>query len=317
MSKKEVKFMAEDKSAKNVKKKMDKLHAEAAPNQTVVAGVGDGRYEALGDDEDAAPRTPGRMDEQFPTDDLTQEDPRDKIMAAKLALADKQGVTPFGQLIASDSDFDWLDRKRAKEDEADLQAWFAQNYDFMAPEQKAVARRLWPDFYAQRQRMLERNVRLQQRIAELKLHGPQNKNDLMLQYAIESGYIPADPLENILHPERTKEAREREARQATFARGLLNPKARTTRGGTTYPRVVNAAQLSGFNPERVPGDPAYSGTRDSINQKYGFSVSDWPLSDLYPREETSEGNLFGPQAMARMQRDRPLGRAAPVAGGGQ
>lgn len=117
--KKEVKFMATDKS---VKAKMDALHRGAAPNQDIVAG----RETPIADDENAVPREPGKMDTQFPTDELTEEDPRDKIMAAKIALANEQGVTPFGQLIASDSDFAWLDRKREKEDEAQLQAWFAQ-----------------------------------------------------------------------------------------------------------------------------------------------------------------------------------------------
>ena len=302
MSKKEVKFMASDKSASNVKKKMDQIHTEAAPDQTVVAGLEDGRGNAL-DPTDGTnkPRQQGVMDVQFPTDELTDHDPRDRIMAEKLALADKSGVTPFGRLVASDSDFDWLDRKRQKEDEANFQTWFAQNYDYMAPEQKAVARRLWPNFYEQRQKMLERNVKLQQKIAELKLHGPQSKEDLMLQYAIESGYIPADPLENILHPEKTLEVQKREFRQATYVRGLLNPKARTTRGGTSHSRSHNAAVLTDFASSNVPGMPAYSGTRGNGGTKFGFSVNDWPLQDINARTDTSEGNVFGPGIMKNVK----------------
>lgn len=295
--------MASDKGASNVKKKMDQIHTEAAPDQTVVAGVEDGRGNAL-DPSDGSnkPRQQGAMDVQFPTDELTDHDPRDRLMAEKLALADKSGVTPFGRLIASDSDFDWLDRKRQKEDEANFQTWFAQNYDYMAPEQKAVARRLWPNFYEQRQKMLERNVKLQQKIAELKLHGPQSKEDLMLQYAIESGYIPADPLENILHPEKTLEAQSREKRQSTYVRGLLNPKARTTRGGTTWSRAHNAQTLTDFAATEIPGMPAYSGTRGNGGAKFGFSVNDWPVSDINARTADSEGNVFGPGIMKNVKK---------------
>lgn len=292
--------MASDKGAANVKKKMDQIHKETEPAQTVVAGVGDGRTVPLGQDASAVPRQQGVMDEQFPTADLQTPDPRDALMSQKIQLADERGITPFGRLVASDSDFDWLDRKRQQEDEANFQAWFAQNYDYMAPEQKAVARRLWPNFYEQRQRLLEKNVKLQQKIAELKLHGPQSKEDLLLQYAVESGYIPADPLENILHPERSREAAEKAARQETFVRGLLNPKARTTRGGGARSRAVNAARLTSFAAAKVPGMPAFSGTkRDGVNQ--GFSVSDWPLTDseAAANNPDREGNPFGPGLIGR------------------
>lgn len=167
----------------------------------------------------------------------------------------------------------------------------------MAPEQKAVARKLWPDFYAQRQKMLDRNVALQHRIANLKLHGPQNKSDLMLQYAIESGYIPADPLENILHPEKVQEAKDNAARQKTYVRGLLNPKARVSRGGGARDRKYNTTTLTEIQAANIPGVPAATGTTLPTGQQWGFSASNWPAYG------GDEGKLFGPGMMENFDPD--------------
>ena len=113
--------MATDRSAAATKAKMDELHKEAVPHQTQAAGA-----DQRTDKDLKTPRQQGVMDEQFPTGDLDATTEEDVRMATKLNLADEQGRTPFGQLIASDSDFDWLDRKRQAEDEANFQAWFAQ-----------------------------------------------------------------------------------------------------------------------------------------------------------------------------------------------
>lgn len=195
------------------------------------------------------------VDEQFPTNDLTDRDPRDEIMAAKLALQTQNvpGVTPFGQLQAKDSDFEWLQRKREMEAYANFQQWFAVNFDKMSPPQKEMAKKLFPRFYQERLKQLDRTVELQRRLAKLKLLGPEDANDLMLQYAAEAGYIDSEPLNAILHPEEVSAQRSALLRRTNYARGLLNPRRLARGDWGTFERKVNAEEI--FGADRVPGGP--------------------------------------------------------------
>lgn len=139
----------------------------------------------------------------------------------------------------------------------DRPKWFASNFDKMSPEQKQMARELWPEFYEQRLALLRKQVNLQQRIAELKVSGIKSKDDLMLQYAIEAGFVDADPLENILHPERTKAAQDLAARQGKYVRGLFNPRRLPRGDWGPNSRAHNAQTLLGKKSEAFGSVPAY------------------------------------------------------------
>ena len=73
--------------------------------------------------ETVEPRRMGMQDEQFPTAGLSAAEEQDKIMEAKLQLQQpgKPGYTAFGKLEAKDSDFEWLQRKRAAAEAANFQ----------------------------------------------------------------------------------------------------------------------------------------------------------------------------------------------------
>ena len=173
--------------------------------------------------ENVAPRTKGVMDEQFPTAALTEYDPRDKEMAAKLALQEESpGYTPFGKLIAKDSDFEWLQRKQAAAEVADFERWFAKEFDLMDPAQKARAKELYPEFYAARKKLLKIQTKNLQRLARIKLEGISSFKDLQTVYLAESGRLNLGPLQNLLHPE-SKTAMNAKIQQKTFVRGLANP----------------------------------------------------------------------------------------------
>lgn len=272
---KTVTFQAKDKAAKETTKKLRQIQDDAEPAQVSVL---DG--EALDRPEKGIPiRDPQTVDVQFPTT-FQSHDPRDKAMAAKLAMANEKGVTPFGQLIASEADFDWVERKRLEEEEANFQAWFAANYDKQAPHVKKMAHQLFPDFYKQRMKMLEKNVRMQQRVAELKLNGVQSKEDLYLQYAIESGIIPSDPLEHILHPEKIEMNKEAETRQGQFVRGLLNPRAYDRRAANASGvRYSARALLSETRKEDVN---AWKLGLTKGGTEYGFSANEYPKYEENP-----------------------------------
>jgi hypothetical protein len=117
--------------AKAVDTKMRNIQDRADPNQMRLDPTEGRQGRAL----DSVPlRDPQAVDEQFPTSAFVDRDnKKDVIMNAKLASQDdsKPGVTPFGQLIAKDSDFQWLQQKREQEEYANFQHWFALNFDKM------------------------------------------------------------------------------------------------------------------------------------------------------------------------------------------
>jgi len=125
MSKKTVQFKDKSGDVKfdaNVKKSVEKVIDDATPDQVLVA-----RHDTGAEQTQLAgkPFQP-EMDEQFPVD-LNAYDKRDNLMRLKLEnqTAEKPGLTPFGELRATDEDFKWLEKKRAQAELANLQAWFA------------------------------------------------------------------------------------------------------------------------------------------------------------------------------------------------
>lgn len=212
-----------------------------------------------------APLRSNNVDEQFPTAGLQDSDPRDEIMTAKLSVQDKDhpGITPFGQMIAKDSDFEWLRKKREAEAYANFQTWFAQNFDKMSPPQKEMAKKLFPRFYQERLQQLDRTIELQRKLAKLKLMGPENANDLMLQYAAESGLIEADPVHAVMHPEEAEKQKKDEERKARYSRGLLNPRRLARGDWGTGKRQANAEAI--FGEGRIPG---------GANAAYNLGVGD-------------------------------------------
>lgn len=275
---KTVTFQAKDKAAKETTRRIREIQDDAEPAQVNVL---DG--ETLDRPPEGIPlRDPKAVDVQFPTT-FQSHDPRDPLMAAKMAMANERGATPFGQLIAEEADFDWIERKRMAEEEANFQAWFAANYDRQAPHIKKMAHQLFPDFYNQRMKMLDKNIQMQRRVAQLKLNGIQSKEDLYLQYAIESGIIPAEPLEYILHPERVDMNTELELRQAQFVRGLLNPRVYNRRAANGYGPQASARTLLGEMQKKDIN--AWKLGFKKGEKEYGFSAGDHPAiedtMDLY------------------------------------
>lgn len=279
-------------------KKVDKAiraHEDSADPNTVIMNPGRdklGRFLPGTSNMTNPLRKVDGVDEQFPTDALGAEDPRDEIMSAKLSSQDPvyPGETPFGQLIAKDSDFEWARRKREAEAYANFQQWFALNFDKMSPPQKEIAKKLFPRFYQERLRQLDRTVELQRKLAKLKLLGPEDSNDLMLQYAAEAGFIESDPLHAILHPEEAQKQKDAASRRERYSRGLLNPRRLARGDWGTGKRKENAEGI--FGDGRIPGgsNAAYKlGVGDA-----GFSAFG-TVSDDYTQDNAEHKGLFSQQ----------------------
>lgn len=247
MSASKVKFAPIDEAGRN------DIPTDRAPNAISMGAAQNGADRDPRDLNVTPLRASGVVDEQFPTDQLTKTSPKDELMTTKLSLQGgpiigaapnaagqapqyASGVTPFGKLVADDQDFKWLQSKRDQEAEANFQQWFATNFDFMSPEQKAAARELFPSFYEQRLKLLDKDLETLRELARIKITGITNRRDLLLTYAAEGGFLDVDRITNVLNPELAQQAQQRAVRQLRFARGLLNPR-RLARGA--QPPIVN------------------------------------------------------------------------------
>lgn len=194
-----------------------------APDQVnMAAAVGRAPAEL----KNAETRQPNVMDEQFPTDALTSYNAKDREMNAKLQLGEgsETGYTPFGKLIAKDSDFKWAQEKQAAAELADFQAWFAKEFDLMSPAQKKRAKELYPQFYAERKQLLRKQADNLFDLARIKLEGIDSYKDLVKTYMAETGRLDLGPLEHLLNPEGVnKDPNAKANNQARFVRGLANP----------------------------------------------------------------------------------------------
>lgn len=105
------------------KKKKSPAKINPAPNQVSMAAGQGGVDRPEGQLQEVPLRSGTQVDEQFPTAELAKPDPRDAIQTAKLELQAEAapGVTKFGKLVATDSDFEWLRSKREQEAEANFQ----------------------------------------------------------------------------------------------------------------------------------------------------------------------------------------------------
>jgi hypothetical protein len=275
-------------------------------------------------------RDPAAVDVQFPTDAHQESDPRDMMLAAKLDLARANeaaqkaaqpnkpvtpGVTPFGVMQASNSDFQRLIDVREKELELQFEQWFATNFDKMDVTHKATARQLFNKFYEDRLKNLDKNLETTRKIARLKITGPQTKEDLYLLYAQEAGLIDTKYLDNLLHPEKTAYQQNLAYRQSMFRRGLFNPR-RFIRGdaGGQYreenaKRATNrnaAPAASGFG---VNGNPFSAVGTVSANEEImntNFSKTLGMLEDdIFVADDTQSAAVAAPPIQGQSDNGSP------------
>lgn len=102
---------------------------------------------------------------------------------------------------------------------------------------------------------------------------------MLLQYALESGYLDANPLENILHPERAALV----SRQDRYVRGILNPRRLLKGDWGERKRKTNASELLSM----APGTAHQLGTGN-----FGFSINPG-LTDVTERSAGITSNRAG------------------------
>jgi hypothetical protein len=199
-------------------------------------------------------------------------DPRDERYALRGQLLGPSGnpVLPgVGMAMATDSDFEYFHKKALDAQEADFKAWFLAQMDLSTPEKQAYWQSQFPEVFQEKQRLLESQVDIQLRLAKIRMLGPKNKEDYMLLWAIQRGFIklPAGPLYD-------------PSKQAVkeFHEGLFNIKKLFARSGKGEYGLWDGTKRNGgpadatLNANVNFSDPL-SNTAQSVTQRYDGIVN--------------------------------------------
>ena len=135
----------------------------------------------------------GAVASQFPKK-FDARDRMDDEMNMKMQLMDDKGMTPFGQVYYDDKVGKWLERKSAVAESANFDAWFGKNFHKNDLASRQWAQQVNPNFYSEREKEMADRAQMVLKIKGIQMRGPQSKEDLYIQYMIDSGRVklPAD-----------------------------------------------------------------------------------------------------------------------------
>jgi hypothetical protein len=136
----------------------------------------------------------------FPRKGFEARDPRDELIAEKIQFTNAQGMTPFGQVTATDEDFKWLQKKRETEAYANLDKWIGKNFHKADLPTRKWLQETFPDYYESRERIMVERAKLALRIKLLKLRGAKNEEDLLMQWGLQTGRIKLDEDWDVIGP---------------------------------------------------------------------------------------------------------------------
>jgi hypothetical protein len=182
---------------------------------------------------------PAQSTLSYPRAGLKSRTPQaDQRIKNKIDLIDPvTGRTPFGTVVATDSDFQALEDKRKLAEEANFDAWLGENFH-----KGDVAARKWlqqtvPDYYAVREKEIDDRAEFAKMVAKVKLRGPQTTEEMVLVYGLSEGKIKLEPGWNVIGYVEPDAVNPTQAdRQNRFASSLLGP----MKYQSQYARTQNA-----------------------------------------------------------------------------
>lgn len=135
----------------------------------------------------------------YPRGGLSARDPRDERVAEKMQFVkagkdagSSGGQTAFGQVVATDSDFDWLAKKREAEAAANFDAWVGSNFHTNDVVKRKWLQEVHPEYYDAREQLLIDRAKFALRVHLLKLRGAANEKDLVLAWGLQTGRVKLD-----------------------------------------------------------------------------------------------------------------------------
>lgn len=116
----------------------------------------------------------------------------DKVRAVKTALTTDEHKSPFGQVHATDEDFKWLVKKHEIRRALEYDKIFMQMFDINDPLHLDKMRQIYPDFFKNREKIIDAIADMQKRLAYIQLTGIQTKNDADFLIELKMSSLPKD-----------------------------------------------------------------------------------------------------------------------------
>lgn len=212
----------------------------------------------------------GQVTAAFPRGGLGAADPRDEIVRMKLEMLQKSGgtgMTELGQVQLTDEDLKYLMNKRATEGEANFDAWLGSNFHTDSVTIRQWLQRIYPKFYDDRESVMINKAKTALRINRILDKGPQDEEDLILQFGLQTGLIKLESDWNVIGSNSMTQTVTMDKQQKRFQARLMAP-----RRYKTEEQRAKGANAS-FNPFRQTGtSPAeftFSGGAVKDPNRYG------------------------------------------------
>lgn len=191
-------------------------------------------------------------------------------------------ITPSRPMPWTEKEISYLKRRRDAEEYAAYNDWLIKKFPLNDPANREILKRTVPRYFEDRKQVLQEQINLSAKYANLRLFGPENEDDLKLQYAVETGrvHLPQGPFhdpikwfENEAHARVLGTANQQQFlganevmnRQA-YNKGLFNPFSFLTWKNAPWgPNALNMADGVGDRRARNLG-PA--GTNVPTNENY-------------------------------------------------
>lgn len=132
-----------------------------------------------------------------------------------------KGQTPFGEVYATDSDLQWLRKKRDTEALANFDAWVGENFHKDDVVMRKWLQEIHPQFYDVREKAMVDRAKTALRIHLIKLRGIQSKEDLVLVWGLQTGRVQLDRDWDRIGP--SKQNVDMAEEQKRFKKNLMAP----------------------------------------------------------------------------------------------
>jgi hypothetical protein len=147
----------------------------------------------------------------------------DQRLRTKMQMMKKDsGMTPFGQVMATDADFKLLDQKQKIAELANFDKWVGENFHKGDVVARQWLQEVHPGYYDAREKEIDDRAEFAKMVAKVKLRGPATYEELVLVYGLMEGKIQLEPGWNIIGY-RDADTLPKDKRQERFASHLMGP----------------------------------------------------------------------------------------------
>lgn len=132
---------------------------------------------------------------RFP-DRLLPSDPMDSDIQIRTQLTDADMISNARPLPYTEKEIQYYKNKRDAEEYAGYQVWLGNRFNLNDPANRQLFKDIAPSYFNRRKELIKEQIDLTSRYAQLRLMGPENEEDLQLQYLVETGRVklPQGPI---------------------------------------------------------------------------------------------------------------------------